>query len=632
MKYSFRAGGKTYSSSFDEDRAEAVMRDGYVEYTATRVFPCGITAREEWRVYGGFPAAELLVSLVNTSDRDTEPVEKLSTACSLPGFCGAVLKYGNGDTCRSDGYSFFSLELEDSFSLSPISGTSCQGAFPYFELSSGGAAARIAVGWPGRWLAEFNPGDDGSLSFVCSQKRLSAVLHPGEELRSPRLTLMLYDNRGPYFGINLWRRWYIRHILPHPYGKPVPPMLCLHNFRAGGFPEFTGADEENQLTALKRYIDRGLRPDVWWIDAGWYPCDHEWQRTGSWKYDSERFPRGLRPIGEFCEENGIRLLLWFEPERVRSGSDIDRDHPEWLLHRTLPDGTDSRNRLLDLGNPEALERITDTVDSVIKESRVGVYRQDFNFDPAPYWEQNESPDRIGFAENAHIRGYLAFWDELRRRNPGLLIDSCASGGRRNDLETMRRAVTLHYTDVGYGNHPIKQKQHREMFEWIPYFRAHNMNWYDPSGGEYGGAEHTPDAFSYMNAMTPSVTMMIKHDDPEELFAEARNFAALWRRASEYLTSFDYYPVSGGDGDPAGTTVSVFLDPSSGRGMVHVIRNYRSAHSDGIAIPAGVFPPNATLVIEKPSMTIAAGADGRCFLPLPGDPGSSDIYFLTIKGR
>jgi alpha-galactosidase len=36
-------------------------------------------------------------------------------------------------------------------------------------------------------------------------------------------------------------------------------------------------------------------------------------------------------------------------------------------------------------------------------------------------------------------------------NPQLRIDSCASGGRRNDLETMRRAVPLwrsDYAEVG----------------------------------------------------------------------------------------------------------------------------------------------------------------------------------------
>lgn len=75
----------------------------------------------------------------------------------------------------------------------------------------------------------------------------------------------------------------------------------------------------------------------------------------------------------------------------------------------------------------------------------------------------------------------------------LWIDSCASGGRRNDLETMRRSVALHYTDVGYGHHPVKQKQHREMFEWMPYFRAHNMSW-DKPDGTYGTANKPPVSY------------------------------------------------------------------------------------------------------------------------------------------
>ena len=33
------------------------------------------------------------------------------------------------------------------------------------------------------------------------------------------------------------------------------------------------------------------------------------------------------------------------------------------------------------------------------------------------------------------------WDELRARHPGLLLDSCASGGRRIDLEVRARART-----------------------------------------------------------------------------------------------------------------------------------------------------------------------------------------------
>ena len=41
--------------------------------------------------------------------------------------------------------------------------------------------------------------------------------------------------------------------------------------------------------------------------------------------------------------------------------------------------------------------------------------------------QADEPDRQGITEIRHVEGYLAFWDELLRRHPDLLIDSCASG-------------------------------------------------------------------------------------------------------------------------------------------------------------------------------------------------------------
>ena len=58
------------------------------------------------------------------------------------------------------------------------------------------------------------------------------------------------------------------------------------------------------------------------------------------------------------------------------------------------------------------------------------------------WRGNDPPDRQGITEIRHVEGFLAYWDELRRRHPDMLIDTCASGGRRNDLETLRRAVPL----------------------------------------------------------------------------------------------------------------------------------------------------------------------------------------------
>jgi hypothetical protein len=62
-----------------------------------------------------------------------------------------------------------------------------------------------------------------------------------------------------------------------------------------------------------------------------------------------------------------------------------------------------------------------------------------------------------------VQGYLQYWDDILARNPRICIDSCASGGRRDDLATMRRSVPLHSSDFGCGNYPVKFAFHRVLF-------------------------------------------------------------------------------------------------------------------------------------------------------------------------
>ena len=120
----------------------------------------------------------------------------------------------------------------------------------------------------------------------------------------------------------------------------------------------------------------------------------------------------------------------------------------------------------------------------------------------------------------HVQGYLRFWDDLLARNPGLWIDSCASGGRRNDLETMRRSVPLHYTDYGYGDHPVKLAFHRTLYEWIPYFKECTLSW-DLSGP--GRFDSQADSYSFhcgLAAMLFATVDIRRDDNPCESFQPA----------------------------------------------------------------------------------------------------------------
>ena len=58
------------------------------------------------------------------------------------------------------------------------------------------------------------------------------------------------------------------------------------------------------------------------------------------------------------------------------------NHPDWLL------GQDS---LLNLGEVEVRNWLTDHVDRVLREQGISLYRQDFNMDPLSFWRKQRSP-------------------------------------------------------------------------------------------------------------------------------------------------------------------------------------------------------------------------------------------------
>ena len=590
----------------------------------------GLDIRAEYIEYRDFPVTEWVVYVSNRSNRDSALLENIRISGTLA-ITDPVLTHGNGDTCNEGGYSFTDTPVQEPIHLTPTSGTSCQGAFPYMTLHGSDCEIRIAIGWPTKWVTDFAPGD-GGVRFSAGQDRCCLRLYPGETFRTPRVNLMAYRPLTPYRGINMWRHWYFKHILPRENGQPIPAKLCLHNWMADGKPEFTGATEENQIRALEDYIRRDMKPDIWWMDAGWYPCDYDWPRIGTWMPDPVRFPRGMTPLGEACEKNDVQFMVWFEPERVVAGERLEREHPEWLLWQTLPNGEKNTGGiLLDLSNPDALDWLCRHVSNLITTQHIAIYRQDFNYDPLPVWEQNEAPERIGVIENQHGQGYLAYWDYLIYHHPGLWIDSCASGGRRNDLETMRRAVPLHYTDVGYGNHPIKQKQHREMFEWIPYFRAHNMNWDNPNDGTYVNGGRPTDVFAFHCAMAPALTSMFTYNDSEKNFEIGRKMDKIWREAATLELEGDYYPMTECRADPHDFYAMQFDDADHGRGFFQVIRNTLVAEDTYRVLLPCIHEGHYTFTNRETQETMSKTAEElKNGFDLTLEPRSGQIWFYTVE--
>ena len=571
LPISYLLGGKAYAGIPETWQTCVTEENGRT--VTTGISPEGLELRFETERYEDFGGYTHTAFFTNRGQKDTEILENVRMTACFAGI-NARLEHGNGDTKKEDGYQWQIDTLPQT--VEPWGdGTSCWGAFPYMRLLFEAGGVDLAFGWTGTWTADFaQEGDSVKLSM--GQKRCHMVIRPGETVRVPSLTVIPYKGDADA-GHNTWRRFYFAHILP----KNMKPRCCMHYFQAGGKPEFTGATEENQLKAIDAYLEKGIRPDVWWIDAGWYPCDYVWPKTGNWYPNPENFPKGLKPIGDKCKETGMEFLLWFEPERIHQGTKFAMEHPRWCLKSTLGE-EDNPNLLVDLGNKDCCDYVIDLLDGYIKAFGVDIYRQDFNLRldrgcPAQCWLEAETDDRIGAMENQHIQGYYRLWDTLLRRNPGLIIDSCASGGRRNDIETMRRSVPLHYTDVGYGNHPIKLKQHRQMFAWIPYFRAHNMNWC-AEDGTYDKISRKPDRYSYYAAMAPSLTDMTAWDADEEGYALAREMQPIWRKAAHLMLGTDYYPLTECRKSSDDFYAAQFHDPKTGRGMLHLLNGSTATES------------------------------------------------------
>jgi alpha-galactosidase len=374
-------------------------------------------------------------------------------------------------------------------------------------------------------------------------------LLPGEEVRTPLVALQFWQSDSTA-AQNVWRRWMIADNLPRPGGHLPPPQLAGSSGRQT--IEMQDANEANQKEFLARVLKTGLKINYWWMDAGWYPLNTGWWKTGTWDPDPARFPNGFTPIAEAAHARGVKTIVWFEPERVTAGSWLWENHPEWLI------GADDKDKLFFLGDANARAWLIEHVSKMIREQGIDTYRQDFNFEPLQRWRSHDAEDRQGITEIQHVTGYLAYWDELRRRFPNLLIDTCASGGRRLDLETLRRSVPLWRSDFAY--EPAAMQQHTYgLALWIPYF---------------GTGFNSLDPYIFWSQISPAPGIGLDVARLEAEPAQVQRLVAEWRSLAS-LYYGDFWPLTPYSTEPTNWMAWQFDNPAEDHGMVQAFRRPES---------------------------------------------------------
>ena len=450
----------------------------------------------------------------------------------------------------------------------------------------------VAVGWTGTWFADLEKRDPSRLTLAAGMLNTDLYLYPGEQIRTPSVALMFWSG-DRMNGHNRFRRLVLAHHSRKVDGSPFYPLCSAFNYRdPQPCGEYSCLTADWAIAMVRRYSMFELTPDVFWLDAGWHTGAGDFRHgkswantTGNWTVDRERFPEGLKPVSDAVHEAGAKFMVWFEPERVVKGTQWATEHKEWMLDTEWPEGSEQSTwYLFDLGNDEACDWLCKYYGDLIEENGIDYYRQDFNMLPAGYWRDADEPGRSGIKEIRHIENLYKFWDYLLERFPGLLIDNCASGGKRLDWESIGRSAPLWRSDYYHYDDPDGYQCH-----------TYGLNFFLPI---HGTGILLPDQYSFRSSLSSALQCNWKVTEPGVSVLDMQQRIREYRDIREYYYE-DYYPLSG-TGDLTGSDVWLAYQmhrPSDDSGIVVAFRRQDAPNAEYTVRLGGLTPDTSYTLLD-----------------------------------
>ncbi len=587
VPFSFRYGGRSSAellSGWKRGAREINGKGGVATREVTWHDPeTGLECVLEMKTFAKFPAVEWVMRFRNTGKQDTPLLEEIRPLdlewapdkdrsftrdeTMLRRSLGSASKRHDTDFQ----YRVEPLATGSTIAMTPKRGYSSDAWLPFFNLQSGNVGVMVGIGWSGQWAAEFARPAETPIRVRAGQELTKLKLHPGEEIRTPRI-LLVFWNGEPLAGHNLLRRFILQHHTPRPGGKPLQAPLTA--------PHWGGMKTAHHLDRIEAYRKQKLGYEYYWIDAGWYgppesysPSDFDiawFMHAGNWCVNPTAHPDGLRPISDAAKTAGMKLLLWFEPERAVCGTPLTLDHPEWFLGEAKP----GAGLLLNLGLPAARKWMTEYITTFMKQQGVQLYRQDSNFDGLlPYWRAADAPDRQGMTEIRYLEGLYEFWDAILASQPGMVIDNCAGGGRRIDLETISRSIALWRSDYQcvWTNDPMPGQTHTMGLNyWVPLSGT----------GVVAACRRAGDTYNFRSSLSAALSFGIfPYEsfpiDPKYPWAWHRRMLADYRRARPLFYG-DYYPLTANAAENDVWAAFQMHRPDVGEGLLLVFRRKDSS--------------------------------------------------------
>ncbi len=527
--FTFKVDGEEFNPSEWEMKLTespefgAVYQSGQTEYLVLSSEEKGLEVRVEATNFTDNATCQWTVYIKNTSYKNSGVISDFYALDSSFATGDAEIYYSIGsDTAASD----FSLIKKNLASFtkkfSGNEGKPTEKYLPYFNINGENGGMILGIGWTGQWISEMSE-NKGSTDITVKQEHFNAYLLPGEEVRSPLVSLSFYDNSNPLKGFNLFRKWITDCVYPEEITKNVYTVMEV----AG--PMSTRTSDE--IIEILDGIDESVYADTdaFWMDAGWYEYNEGWyDGVGNWTVDTSRYDNGISELSGYAAEKGLGHVLWYEPERVYPETQfhkIGSQHEEWLIYG------DGDNIMWNLANEDAFEYYCGYLLNSMKENGITVYRQDFNFAPLEYW-QNADKDfyngRMGICENHYVTNLYRFLDYLTENIEGLIIDNCASGGKRLDLEMTFRSIPFWRSDYNCS-------YHYNLFE-ATQSHTYGLSFWLPMSGS---SLYMMNEYSSRSAAMPMMLM--------DFFSNTHPEFSFNKEQREFMTG-RYYPLDFGSFD------------------------------------------------------------------------------------
>ena len=528
--FTFKVNGEKFNPSEWNRKIEKSVdngktyQGGQTQYVVLTHKDNGLQVTVETTEFNYSATCQWVVYIKNTGSENSGVISDFYAFNSSVPTGDAEVYYSLGSDTDASDFSLIKKALSSSVrEFAGVDGKPTEKYLPYFNISGENYGVVLGIGWTGQWAAGLSE-SNGETNVTVKQEQFNAYLLPGEEVRSPLVSLSFYENDNPLKGFNLFRKWIMDSVYPENVTKNHYIVMEV----AG--PASTRTSDEI-INILDNEIDKSVYDEIdcFWMDAGWYSYNEGWHDgVGNWTVDTSRYDNGISELSGYAAQKGLGHVLWYEPERVYPETEfhkIGSQHEEWLIN------VGDENNMWNLANEEALDYYCKYLVKSMKENGVTVYRQDFNFAPLEYWQKADAEfydGRKGICENHYVTNLYRYLDYLCENIDGLIIDNCASGGKRLDLEMTYRSIPFWRSDYNCSYHwdlfNATQSHTYGISFWLP------IN---------GSALYMKDEYSARSAIMPLMLMdFYSHQNPEfAYYNEQRD-----------LMAGKYYPLDFGSFD------------------------------------------------------------------------------------